>query len=122
MRQRNTALQWLRDNADPRKPAVVFFADDDNTYSLELFEEVRRILTPFFNHYALLCNLELNIVFNYQMRTTKKASVWPVGLVGSVRFERPILDEHGKVANWSTGWRPERPFAIDMAGFAINLK
>lgn len=56
------------------------------------------------------------------MRSTKKVSVWPVGLVGNVRFERPILDEHGKVANWSTGWRPERPFAIDMAGFAINLK
>lgn len=95
VKQRNAALTWLRSNADPRNPAVVFFADDDNTYSLELFEE---------------------------MRSTKKASVWPVGLVGGVRFERPILDEHGKVANWSTGWRPERPFAIDMAGFAINLK
>lgn len=67
------------------------------------------------NHCFVFC-------FVLQMRTTKKVSVWPVGLVGSVRFERPILDEHGKVANWSTGWRPERPFAIDMAGFAINLK
>lgn len=95
VKQRNAALQWLRNHADPRKPAVVFFADDDNTYSLELFEE---------------------------MRNTKTVSVWPVGLVGNVRFERPILDEHDKVANWSTGWRPERPFAIDMAGFAINLK
>lgn len=57
-----------------------------------------------------------------QMRWTKKASVWPVGLVGGVRFEKPILDANGKVANWSTAWRPERPFAIDMAGFAINLK
>ena len=42
VKQRNAALQWLRTNADPRKPAVVFFADDDNTYSLELFEEVRK--------------------------------------------------------------------------------
>ena len=48
--------------------------------------------------------------------------MWPVGLVGGVRFERPIVDENGKVTSWSTGWRPERPFAIDMAGFAINLK
>ena len=56
------------------------------------------------------------------MRMTKKASVWPVGLVGSLYYEKPILGENGKVANWSTGWRPERPFAIDMAGFAINLK
>jgi len=40
VKQRNAALTWLRSNADPRNPAVVFFADDDNTYSLELFEEV----------------------------------------------------------------------------------
>jgi galactosylgalactosylxylosylprotein 3-beta-glucuronosyltransferase 3 len=56
------------------------------------------------------------------MRQTKKASVWPVGLVGSLYYERPILDEKGVVVGWSTGWRPERPFAVDMAGFAINLK
>ena len=56
------------------------------------------------------------------MRHTKKASVWPVGLVGSLYHERPILDEKGVVVGWSTGWRPERPFAVDMAGFAINLK
>ena len=42
--QRNAALTWLRTNADPRNPAVVFFADDDNTYSLELFEEVDSII------------------------------------------------------------------------------
>lgn len=27
----------------------------------------------------------------------------------------------GKVTSYKTGWRPDRPFAIDMAGFAINL-
>lgn len=41
--QRNAALAWLR-RAHPRgtaaPPAVLFFADDDNTYSLELFHEV----------------------------------------------------------------------------------
>lgn len=25
------------------------------------------------------------------------------------------------MTGWKSGWRPERPFAIDMAGFAINL-
>lgn len=27
----------------------------------------------------------------------------------------------GKVTGWKSGWRPDRPFAIDMAGFAIDL-
>ncbi|KAG8444885.1 hypothetical protein GDO86_009876, partial [Hymenochirus boettgeri] len=72
---------------------VVFFADDDNTYS-RLFE---------------------------QMRTTQKVSVWPVGLVGGRRYERPVV-ENGKVVGWYTGWRADRPFAIDMAGFAVSLQ
>ena len=40
--QRNLALRWLREtfNANSSQPGIVYFADDDNTYSLELFEEV----------------------------------------------------------------------------------
>lgn len=49
------------------------------------------------------------------MRTTRKVSVWPVGLVGGRRYERPVV-ENGKVVGWYTGWRADRPFAIDMAG------
>lgn len=49
------------------------------------------------------------------MRTTQKVSVWPVGLVGGRRYERPVV-ENGKVVGWYTGWRADRPFAIDMAG------
>lgn len=52
-----------------------------------------------------------------QMRTTRKVSVWPVGLVGGRRYERPVV-ENGKVVGWYTGWRADRPFAIDMAGEA----
>ncbi|MGH0145661.1 UNVERIFIED_CONTAM: hypothetical protein FKN15_031974 [Acipenser sinensis] len=37
--QRNLALQWLRENRGPSDEGVVYFADDDNTYSLRLFEE-----------------------------------------------------------------------------------
>ncbi|XP_007249507.2 galactosylgalactosylxylosylprotein 3-beta-glucuronosyltransferase 2 [Astyanax mexicanus] len=92
--QRNAALGWLRTHRDTREPGVVFFADDDNTYSLELFEE---------------------------MRSTRGVSVWPVGLVGGRRYERPVV-ENGKVVGWYTGWRADRPFAIDMAGFAVNLQ
>lgn len=38
--QRNLALGWLRGHRASKDKGVVFFADDDNTYSLELFEEV----------------------------------------------------------------------------------
>ena len=40
---------------------MIYFADDDNTYSLEIFEE---------------------------MRHTQTVSVWPVGLVGGLMVER----------------------------------
>ena len=39
--QRNKALTWLRDNKqDIDLNGVVYFADDDNTYDIRLFEEV----------------------------------------------------------------------------------
>lgn len=45
--QRNLGLRWLRENLSHRyrHQGVVYFADDDNTYSLELFEEVRDLLS-----------------------------------------------------------------------------
>ncbi|XP_015225440.1 PREDICTED: galactosylgalactosylxylosylprotein 3-beta-glucuronosyltransferase 2 [Cyprinodon variegatus] len=92
--QRNAALAWLRQHRSRRDSGVVFFADDDNTYSLELFEE---------------------------MRSTRGVSVWPVGFVGGRSYERPLVSG-GKVVGWYTGWRPDRPFATDMAGFAVNLQ
>lgn len=40
--QRNAGLAWLRQRHQHQhaQPGVLFFADDDNTYSLELFQEV----------------------------------------------------------------------------------
>ncbi|XP_072370148.1 galactosylgalactosylxylosylprotein 3-beta-glucuronosyltransferase 1-like isoform X2 [Scyliorhinus torazame] len=95
--QRNLGLRWLRDSLSPNDSSegVVYFADDDNTYSLELFEE---------------------------MRFTKKVSVWPVAFVGGLLFESPKVNTAGKVVGWKTVFDPNRPFAIDMAGFAINVK
>ncbi|KAG8239078.1 hypothetical protein J437_LFUL018893 [Ladona fulva] len=55
------------------------------------------------------------------MRYTKGVSVWPVGLVGGLMVEKPLMDEHGIVKGFNSAWKPERPFPIDMAGFAINL-
>lgn len=49
--QRNLALRWLRSTISPNSghKGVVYFADDDNTYSLELFEEVRLKLLNSYN-------------------------------------------------------------------------
>ena len=38
--QRNKGLEWVRRNADRSKGGVVYFADDDNTYDIKLFEQV----------------------------------------------------------------------------------
>ncbi|XP_059811371.1 galactosylgalactosylxylosylprotein 3-beta-glucuronosyltransferase 3 [Hypanus sabinus] len=92
--QRNRAIAWLRETRPPDEEAVVYFADDDNTYSLRLFDE---------------------------MRWTKRVSVWPVGLVGGLRFERPLV-EGGRVVGFHTAWKPHRPFPVDMAGFAVSLR
>nr|XP_002127079.1 galactosylgalactosylxylosylprotein 3-beta-glucuronosyltransferase sqv-8 [Ciona intestinalis] len=87
---RNAALAWVRNNVTQ---GVVYFMDDDNTYDLKLFEE---------------------------MRTTKVASVWPVGLVGGLVVEGPVRCKNGKVLTWRVTWETNRTIPIDMAGFAIN--
>ncbi|CAK1543178.1 unnamed protein product [Leptosia nina] len=92
--QRNAALSWLRDHlrqAEDKK-GVVYFMDDDNTYALKVFEEMRKI---------------------------KRVGVWPVGIVGGMRVEMPLVTD-GKVTGYNAVWKPFRPFPIDMAGFAIN--
>ncbi|EDO30584.1 predicted protein, partial [Nematostella vectensis] len=41
LEQRNLGLSWLRKNVDPDVTrGVVYFADDDNTYDVRIFEEV----------------------------------------------------------------------------------
>jgi galactosylgalactosylxylosylprotein 3-beta-glucuronosyltransferase 3 len=41
--QRNKGIDWLRDHQDRlNEPGVVYFADDDNTYDIRLFEEVNK--------------------------------------------------------------------------------
>lgn len=95
--QRNRALTWIRENYhDLDLDGVVYFADDDNTYDLALFDE---------------------------MRYTKRVSVWPVGLVGGLLVERPIVHpvENDRVESFNSMWERKRPFPIDMAGFAVSL-
>uniref|UniRef100_A0A1B0A030 Galactosylgalactosylxylosylprotein 3-beta-glucuronosyltransferase n=1 Tax=Glossina pallidipes TaxID=7398 RepID=A0A1B0A030_GLOPL len=95
--QRNLALNWVRTNVDPDKHSIVYFMDDDNAYSVELFVE---------------------------MSKTKpgRVSIWPVGLVGGLMVEKPILNtDQTQVIGFNSAWRPERPFPIDMAAFAISI-
>ena len=70
--QRNAGLHWIRDTfrkiPSNQIEGVIYFADDDNTYSLEIFEE---------------------------MRHTQTVSVWPVGLVGGLMVERQEVLKEG---------------------------
>uniref|UniRef100_A0A915I4V8 Galactosylgalactosylxylosylprotein 3-beta-glucuronosyltransferase n=1 Tax=Romanomermis culicivorax TaxID=13658 RepID=A0A915I4V8_ROMCU len=92
--QRNEGLKWIRKNLSPDSKGIVYFADDDNTYDIRLFDE---------------------------MRTIRKVGVWPVAFVGQLMVERPKV-ENGRVTGYLVAWGPERHYAIDMAGFAVNLE
>lgn len=94
--QRNTALNWIRHNLDESIHSIVFFMDDDNTYSTGLFAEMERI-------------------------EPGRVGIWPVGLVGGLLSEKPILNDEHKVIGFNAVWRPERPFAVDMAGFGVSI-
>lgn len=116
--QRNAALQWLRENRRPTDKGIVFFADDDNTYSIKLFHEVITLTIAIGPVTKSLHNLCV-----FQMEKIQKVGVWPVGLVGGLMVEKPICDNAtNKVIGFNAAWKPERPFPLDMAGFAINLR
>lgn len=97
--QRNTGLSWCRQHfkANPGmdRKSIIYFMDDDNTYSIELFEQISLI-------------------------EVGKVGVWPVGLVGGLMVEKPVLNDDNTILGFNSVWRPERPFPIDMAGFAIS--
>ena len=63
----------------------------------------------------------MRYISGFQMRNTKKVSIWPVGIVGGLKWEGPVC-ENGKVIKFHVAWGTKRRFPIDMAGFAINLK
>lgn len=60
--QRNLALRWLREtfNINSSQAGIVYFADDDNTYSLELFEEVSAgIFESFLQNSCVVSNVNI---------------------------------------------------------------
>ena len=54
MEQRNLALDWLRGHLEKieDKRGVMYFMDDDNTYSLKVFDEVSLFFMIFVYSYS----------------------------------------------------------------------
>lgn len=61
---RRAAINWIRSNG--KKPGVLYFGDDDNTFDLKLFSEIRY---------------------------TKRVSMFPVGLIGLYAVSTPIVQK-----------------------------
>ncbi|VFQ62285.1 unnamed protein product [Cuscuta campestris] len=93
---RNTALEHVEHH---RLDGIVYFADDDNVYSLELFDS---------------------------MRSISRFGTWPVAMVAQsknkVLVEGPICNG-SRVVGWHTNEKSKRLKrfqGIDMSGFAFN--
>ncbi|CAD5213233.1 unnamed protein product [Bursaphelenchus xylophilus] len=93
---RNMAIDIIKTKyRDYNGCAVVYFADDDNTYDFRLFDEY--------------------------IRKVKGVGLWAVGFSGGAKVEAPHV-ENGKITKWDVVYAPKRQFATDMAGFAVNLR
>ncbi|KAI6196796.1 Galactosylgalactosylxylosylprotein 3-beta-glucuronosyltransferase [Aphelenchoides besseyi] len=77
-----------------RRNAVVYFADDDNSYDIRLFDRY--------------------------IRKVKTLGIWAVGLAGGALVEAPHV-ENGTITKFDVMYAPSRKFATDMAGFALGL-
>ncbi|KAI1720159.1 glycosyltransferase family 43 domain-containing protein [Ditylenchus destructor] len=92
---RNMGLEYIRKHyRDYNRNAVVYFADDDNSYDIRLFDKY--------------------------IKNVKTIGVWAVGLAGAALVEAPHV-ENGQITKWDVVYAPMRRFATDMAGFAVNL-
>ena len=91
---RNAGIKWILDNGKTLPEGVLYLGDDDNTYDLRLFDEIRK---------------------------TKKVSMLPVGFIGPQGLSGPIVRD-GKVIGFSDSWFESRKFPVDMAGFAVTTE
>ncbi|GLT93676.1 hypothetical protein SLE2022_114550 [Rubroshorea leprosula] len=93
--QRNAALEHMGHH---KLDGIVYFADDDNVYSLELFESVRSI---------------------------SRFGTWPVAMLAASKnkaiLEGPVCNG-SQVIGWHTNEKSKglRRFHVDMSGFAFN--
>ena len=77
---------------------IIYMADDDNSYDLRVFEEIR---------------------------TTRVVSMFPVGGLANYGISTPVVDSKtGRIIDFHDPFGKEfgRHYAVDMAGFAINLQ
>ncbi|KAH8408141.1 hypothetical protein KR222_000708 [Zaprionus bogoriensis] len=88
---RRAALQWLHQHNLTN--GILYFGDDDNTYDLRLFSEIRK---------------------------TQRVSMFPVGLIADYAVSGPVVRD-GKVVAFLDSWVAGRRWPVDMAGFAVNL-
>ncbi|XP_039027059.1 probable beta-1,4-xylosyltransferase IRX9H isoform X1 [Hibiscus syriacus] len=93
--QRNAALEHIERH---KLDGIVFFADDDNVYTLELFES---------------------------LRTISRFGTWPVAMLERSK-NKAILEgsvcNASRVIGWHTNEKSKRlrRFHVDMSGFAFN--
>ncbi|CAL9216459.1 unnamed protein product [Arabidopsis halleri] len=93
--QRNTALEHIELH---KLDGIVYFADDDNIYSLELFQSLRQI---------------------------SRFGTWPVAMLAPSKnkaiLEGPVCNG-SQVIGWHTNEKSKRlrRFHVDMSGFAFN--
>ncbi|XP_076886769.1 putative beta-1,4-xylosyltransferase IRX9H [Bidens hawaiensis] len=93
--QRNRALEHIEYH---KLDGIVYFADDDNVYSLELFETMREI---------------------------SRFGTWPVAMLAQSKnkatLEGPVCNG-SQVIGWHTNEKSKRlrRFHVDMSGFAFN--
>ncbi|KAJ6830900.1 putative beta-1,4-xylosyltransferase IRX9H [Iris pallida] len=93
--QRNAALQHIERHC---LDGIVYFADDDNVYSLQLFQHLREI---------------------------RRFGTWPVAMLSQSKnkatLEGPVCNG-SQVIGWHTNEKSKRlrRFHVDMSGFAFN--
>src|SRR5690348_3321348 len=91
--------------------AVVYFADDDNSYDLRLFDKyIRNVKTIGLwavGKRSVACECRVDV---------ERA----LGMVGGALVEAPHV-ENDTITKWDVLYLPGRTFAVDMAGFAVNL-
>ncbi len=98
-RFRRAAMNWVLKNR--RESSILYFGDDDNTYDLRIFEEIRK---------------------------TRKVSVFPVAYIGAQSISTPVVETRQvhvgdgevvsvkKVVGFTDDWFANRKFPVDMAG------
>ncbi|XP_044481181.1 probable beta-1,4-xylosyltransferase IRX9H [Mangifera indica] len=93
--QRNVGLEHIERH---RLDGIVYFADDDNVYTIDLFESLREI---------------------------SRFGTWPVGMLAQSKnkaiLEGPVCNGN-QVIGWHTNEKSKRlrRFHVDMSGFAFN--